>query len=69
MCVRQELGEQLQSRGKEFGVTTGRKRRCGWLDIVVLRYAQMINGFTAYVYKLALFLTALCDLFIVSFDV
>ncbi|XP_048340937.1 adenylosuccinate synthetase isozyme 2 isoform X2 [Sphaerodactylus townsendi] len=42
-----EIGELLQTRGKEVGVTTGRKRRCGWLDLVLLRYAHMINGFTA----------------------
>ncbi|XP_042293938.1 adenylosuccinate synthetase isozyme 2 isoform X1 [Sceloporus undulatus] len=42
-----EIGEMLQTRGKEVGVTTGRKRRCGWLDLVLLRYAHMINGFTA----------------------
>ncbi|RXM98735.1 Adenylosuccinate synthetase isozyme 2 [Acipenser ruthenus] len=43
-----EIGELLQTRGKEVGVTTGRKRRCGWLDMVLLKYAHMINGFTAY---------------------
>ncbi|XP_014340647.1 adenylosuccinate synthetase isozyme 1 A isoform X2 [Latimeria chalumnae] len=42
-----ETGELLQSRGREVGVTTGRKRRCGWLDLIILRYANMINGFTA----------------------
>ncbi|XP_053215704.1 adenylosuccinate synthetase isozyme 1 isoform X2 [Podarcis raffonei] len=42
-----EMGDLLQSRGHEWGVTTGRKRRCGWLDLVILRYAHMINGFTA----------------------
>ncbi|CAO2638587.1 Adenylosuccinate synthetase isozyme 2, partial [Lemmus lemmus] len=42
-----EVGELLQTRGREFGVTTGRKRRCGWLDLVLLKYAHMINGFTA----------------------
>uniref|UniRef100_W5NE90 Adenylosuccinate synthetase n=1 Tax=Lepisosteus oculatus TaxID=7918 RepID=W5NE90_LEPOC len=42
-----EVGELLQKRGKEVGVTTGRKRRCGWLDLVLLKYAHMINGFTA----------------------
>ncbi|NXD18793.1 PURA2 synthetase, partial [Nothocercus nigrocapillus] len=42
-----EIGELLQSRGREFGVTTGRKRRCGWLDLVLVRYAHMINGFSA----------------------
>uniref|UniRef100_A0A8C6PU82 Adenylosuccinate synthetase n=1 Tax=Nothobranchius furzeri TaxID=105023 RepID=A0A8C6PU82_NOTFU len=40
-------GELLQTRGHEVGVTTGRKRRCGWLDLVIMRYAHMINGFTA----------------------
>ncbi|XP_069786970.1 adenylosuccinate synthetase isozyme 2 isoform X2 [Narcine bancroftii] len=42
-----DIGELLQSRGSEVGVTTGRKRRCGWLDLVLLKYAHMINGFTA----------------------
>ncbi|XP_027863793.1 adenylosuccinate synthetase isozyme 2 isoform X3 [Xiphophorus couchianus] len=42
-----EIGELLQNRGKEIGVTTGRKRRCGWLDLVLIKYAHMINGFTA----------------------
>nr|XP_023658177.1 adenylosuccinate synthetase isozyme 1 B isoform X2 [Paramormyrops kingsleyae] len=42
------IGELLQTRGHEVGVTTGRKRRCGWLDLVILRYAHMINGFTAF---------------------
>ncbi|MGH0167903.1 UNVERIFIED_CONTAM: hypothetical protein FKN15_062098 [Acipenser sinensis] len=42
-----DVGELLQTRGHEVGVTTGRKRRCGWLDLVILRYANMINGFTA----------------------
>lgn len=43
----QEIGDLLQSRGHEWGVTTGRKRRCGWLDLMILRYAHMVNGFTA----------------------
>lgn len=42
-----ELAEKLTSIGREYGVTTGRKRRVGWLDVVVLRYAHMINNFTA----------------------
>ena len=37
----------LQKVGGEVGVTTGRKRRCGWLDVVVLRYAHQLNGFTS----------------------
>ncbi len=40
------LGEQLRTRGAEFGTTTGRPRRCGWLDLVLLRYAIRINGIT-----------------------
>lgn len=43
----QDVGELLQTRGKEVGVTTARKRRCGWLDLVLIKYAHMINGFTA----------------------
>ncbi|KAM5240029.1 adenylosuccinate synthetase isozyme 1 isoform 3-T3 [Hipposideros larvatus] len=42
-----EIGDLLQNRGHEWGVTTGRKRRCGWLDLMILRYAHMVNGFTA----------------------
>lgn len=42
-----ETGDLLQSRGREFGVTTGRRRRCGWLDLVLVRYAHMVNGFSA----------------------
>ena len=39
-----EVGEHLASRGNEFGATTGRARRCGWLDAVALRRAVRING-------------------------
>jgi adenylosuccinate synthase len=38
------LGEQLGARGREFGVVTGRKRRCGWFDAVMVRQAAMIGG-------------------------
>jgi len=41
-----EDGEKLGVRGQEFGTTTGRKRRCGWFDAVVLRYAARLNGLT-----------------------
>ncbi|MDR1345211.1 MAG: adenylosuccinate synthase [Bacteroidales bacterium] len=41
-----EIGEQLRRQGNEFGATTGRPRRCGWLDLVALKYAVMINGVT-----------------------
>lgn len=39
-------GEELRQKGREFGSTTGRPRRCGWLDIPALRYACMLNGVT-----------------------
>ncbi|CAB3363310.1 Hypothetical predicted protein [Cloeon dipterum] len=42
-----EIGDKLQSIGAEIGVTTQRKRRCGWLDIPLLRYTSMINGYTS----------------------
>jgi adenylosuccinate synthase len=41
-----ETGELLRKKGSEFGSTTGRPRRCGWLDIPALKYAIMINGVT-----------------------
>ncbi len=41
-----ETGEQLRKAGKEFGSTTGRSRRCGWLDLPALKYAVDINGVT-----------------------
>ncbi len=40
-----ETGESLRKAGQEFGSTTGRPRRCGWIDLVALRYAIRINGF------------------------
>ncbi len=44
-----DLGELLRERGGEFGTTTGRARRVGWLDLVALRYATRINSLTALV--------------------
>ena len=41
-----EMGELLRKIGSEFGATTGRPRRCGWIDLVALRFACMINGVT-----------------------
>lgn len=41
-----EMGEELRQKGHEFGSTTGRARRCGWIDLVALKYAVMINGVT-----------------------
>ncbi|KAI9740317.1 MAG: hypothetical protein M1834_004896 [Cirrosporium novae-zelandiae] len=42
-----DIGDRLQRVGNEFGVTTGRKRRCGWLDLVVMRHSNAINHYTA----------------------
>lgn len=42
-----DVGDLLQTRGAEIGVTTRRKRRCGWLDVTLLRYTAMVNGYTA----------------------
>jgi adenylosuccinate synthase len=50
-----EAGERMGARGQEFGTTTGRKRRCGWFDAVLLRYAARLNGLT--------------DLFVTKLDV
>jgi adenylosuccinate synthase len=41
-----ELGERLRELGGEYGATTGRPRRCGWFDAVVVRYAARVNGLT-----------------------
>jgi len=42
----EETGEKMRQEGREFGATTGRPRRCGWLDLPALKYAIMINGVT-----------------------
>ncbi len=44
--LHEEVGQRLRSAGHEFGATTGRPRRCGWLDLPALKYAIMINGVT-----------------------
>ena len=41
-----EVGEAMRQEGREFGSTTGRPRRCGWIDLPALKYAMMINGVT-----------------------
>lgn len=41
-----EVGQKIQADGHEFGSTTGRARRCGWLDLVALKYAIRVNGIT-----------------------
>jgi len=42
--LKDEIGDYIREKGVEFGATTGRPRRCGWLDLVSLRYSIMING-------------------------
>jgi len=44
--LRDKIGKHIADRGKEFGATTGRPRRCGWLDLMALKYAIRINGIT-----------------------
>lgn len=47
----EDLGEQgdfLQQQGHEFGTTTGRKRRCGWLDLVMANYSRQVNGISSW---------------------
>ena len=44
-----ETGDYMQSKGAEFGATTGRRRRCGWLDVVILNNAARLNGLTGIV--------------------
>ena len=41
------IGQKLRDQGREYGSTTGRPRRCGWLDMVALKYSVMINGVTS----------------------
>lgn len=40
-------GDKIRELGHEYGTTTGRPRRCGWLDLVTLKYAKRLNGLTA----------------------
>ncbi|NLA76066.1 MAG: adenylosuccinate synthase, partial [Deltaproteobacteria bacterium] len=42
-----EIGRYLQEKGSEFGATTGRQRRCGWLDLVMIKDSIRYNGFTS----------------------
>jgi adenylosuccinate synthase len=45
--LKEEIGDYLQTKGREIGVTTKRKRRCGWLDLAVLKYTVWVNGYSA----------------------
>ena len=51
-----EVGDRIRERGQEYGTTTNRPRRCGWLDLVAVRYSAMISGAT----KLAVMLCNGC---------
>jgi len=44
--IKDSLGDKIRERGGEYGATTGRPRRCGWLDMVILRHSARINGLT-----------------------
>ena len=44
--LKDRIGEKLREAGNEYGTTTGRPRRCGWIDLVILKYAKMVNGLT-----------------------
>ncbi len=44
--LKEGIGEGLRKTGNEYGTTTGRPRRCGWIDLVILKYAKMVNGLT-----------------------
>lgn len=55
-------GEELRKIGNEFGATTGRPRRCGWIDLVALRYACMLNGVTQVIMTKADVLDAFAEL-------
>lgn len=57
-----ETGEQLRKVGNEFGATTGRPRRCGWIDLVALKFACMINGVTKVIMTKADVLDEFADL-------
>ena len=47
--LRDAIGEKMRAKGGEFGATTGRPRRCGWLDTVVLKHSASVNGFSGFV--------------------
>ncbi len=57
-----DMGELIRKTGSEFGATTGRPRRCGWIDLVALQYACMINGVTQIIMTKSDILDALPEL-------
>ena len=48
--LQDKIGDQMQSVGPEFGVTTCRVRKCGWLDIPLLRFLTLLNGYDCTVF-------------------
>jgi len=61
-----ELADHIRAQGGEYGTTTGRPRRCGWLDLVALRYAARINGLTALVITKLDVLTGIDTLYVAT---
>ena len=61
-----DLADTIRARGGEYGTTTGRPRRCGWLDLVALRYAARINGLTGLVITKLDVLTGLDTLYVAT---
>jgi adenylosuccinate synthase len=57
-----ETGEYLRKTGHEFGATTGRPRRCGWIDLPALRYSIMLNGVTELIMTKADVLSGLAEI-------
>ena len=45
LTILKDVGVHLQEVGREYGTTTGRRRRCGWLDLVVMKHSSLINGY------------------------
>lgn len=65
-----ETGERIRANGGEFGATTGRPRRCGWLDLNVVKHAALINGLTDIVLTKIDVLSGLDELYVcVAYDV
>jgi adenylosuccinate synthase len=58
------LGDQIREQGNEYGTTTGRPRRCGWLDAFAIRYSARLNGLTGIVITLLDVLSGLPELYI-----
>ena len=69
--LHEETGELIRQKGSEFGSTTGRPRRCGWIDLVALQFACMINGVTQLIMTKADVLDSLeklevCDSYLIN---